>query len=367
MQKYRKLAGAVLAVTVGITSTTLVAAPAEAARPARIKGIVTTPDGTALPGIRVSALAEMAIGGVDQWVEVDTAVTGLDGRYSVGKLDDGTYRVRFDDPSGAYATEFYNDQVRAEDAEDVLLLPGGGMRELLPAELGSAGHLTGSVTGSSGSGIEGAQVTAYVEQDGQWIPFTSVSSGPDGRYDVGGLPGGVYTLGFHDPASSVTEYWNDRAVLAEADTLTIDNSGSTTGLDAQLATPLPPEPAPEPKPTPAPTPSPAPAPAPAPAAAPTVTAAPVAAAVTVVRKPRIRGLVKATQQLRVTRGTWNPTKVTRKIQWLANGKKIKRATKNRLRLTAKLVGKRISVRVVAAAPGRTPITVTTRRTKKVAG
>ena len=67
----------------------------------------------------------------------------------------------------------------------------------------------------------------------------------------------------------------------------------------------------------------------------------------------------------MTKGTWNPTVVKRKVQWLANGKKIKRATKNRLLLTKKLVGKRISVRIVATAEGRTPVTVTTRRTKKI--
>ena len=67
----------------------------------------------------------------------------------------------------------------------------------------------------------------------------------------------------------------------------------------------------------------------------------------------------------MTKGTWNPTTVTLKVKWLANGKRIKNATKNRLRLTAKLVGKRISVKVVASAAGRTPVTVTTRRTKRV--
>ena len=84
-----------------------------------------------------------------------------------------------------------------------------------------------------------------------------------------------------------------------------------------------------------------------------------------VKRPRIRGVVAVTQVLRVTRGTWNPTKVSRKIQWLANGKRIKGATKARLRVTKKLVGKRLSVRVIASAPEHTRLLVKTRRTKKV--
>jgi hypothetical protein len=84
-----------------------------------------------------------------------------------------------------------------------------------------------------------------------------------------------------------------------------------------------------------------------------------------VKRPRVRGLAKIAQVLRVTRGTWNPTTVSRKIQWLANGKRIKGATKARLRVTAKLAGKRLSVRVVASAPQRTPLVVTTRTTKSI--
>lgn len=375
----KRVVGTLLAATVGLTSAAVVAGPAEAAPPARIKGIVSAAGGGVLAGIRVAALAEMNVGGIDQWVEVDSAVTGVDGRYSVGKLEEGTYRVRFDDPAGGYSTEFYNDVTRADEAEDIVLVKGGGMRDLAPTVLGGAAHLTGVVTGSTGAGIEGAEVTTYVEQDGGWVPFTTVLTAAGGRYDLGGLPGGVYKLGFNDPATKVAEYWNDEAALADADTLTVQNAGSTSGLNAQLATPLPtPEPTPEATPaTPEPSATPTADPAPTTTTDPAPTAttpvqqgapAPVATTstkVVMVKAPRIRGLAKVDQVLRVTRGTWNPTKVSRKIQWLANGKRIKGATKARLRVTKKLVGKRLSVRVVASAPQLTKLVVTTRTTKNV--
>lgn len=371
-----RVVGTLLAATVALTSTVVLSAPADAAgKPARIRGIVTTADGHALAGIRVAALAEMTVGGTDQWVEVDSAVTGADGRYSVGKLDDGTYRVRFDDGAGRYSTEFYNDKPRAAEAEDVVLLPGGGMRDLLPTELGGAAHLTGLVTGTTGSGIAGAEVTAYVVQDGTWIPFVSVTTLDNGRYDVGGLPGGAYTLGFHDPATGVTEYWNDEAVLADAEMLTVDSAGTTSGLDARLATPVPETPqTPDPVPTtPSTTPSttdPAPATSPAasPVATPVTTAPPTTTrVVSMVKRPRVKGVPARAHVLRVTRGSWNPTTVSRTIQWLADGKRIKGATKARLRVTRKLVGKRISVRVVASAAQHTDLVVKTRRTKRVRG
>ncbi|WP_210503074.1 carboxypeptidase regulatory-like domain-containing protein [Nocardioides xinjiangensis] len=366
MHKHSKLGGAALAVTVGITSALLVAAPAEAAKPTRIKGLVATADGVGLAGIVVTTLADPT--GTGQWVPVDDAVTGIDGKYNVGKLDDGWYRVRFDDPTGAYATEFHHDATRIESATPVDLT-NGGMPTLATAYLDGAAHLLGTVSGSDGNPVAGAEVTAYVVQGAAWTSFRTVVAGPDGAYDVGGLPAGDYTLGFRDPASGVTEYWNDRHTISEADPVTVP---SVDRYDVELATPgTPQEPTPEPDPTPT-TPDPAPAPTVAATPITTTTATPATtspapAALSVVRKPRIRGLVKVGQRLRVTKGTWNAPSLTRKVQWLANGKVITKATKTRLRLTRKLLGKRISVRVVATAAGHTPVTVTTRRTKKVAG
>ncbi len=74
MRTYQKLGGAVLAVTVGMTSTMLVAGPAQAAKPTRIKGVVTTAEGVPLAGIVVTTLADPT--GTGQWVPMDDAVTG---------------------------------------------------------------------------------------------------------------------------------------------------------------------------------------------------------------------------------------------------------------------------------------------------
>lgn len=361
----KRVVGTLLAATVGLTSATVLSSPAGAAPPIRIHGVVTTAGGTGLPGIHVTALGERTVDGVAQWVEIDTATTAADGSYNVGKLPDGNYKVRYDDPSGSYSTEFYNDAFRPADATVVELR--SGRFDMAPVVLGGAAHLSGLVTGSTGVGIVGAEVTAYVEQDGAWAPLTTIETVENGRWDLGLLPGGAYKLGFRDPATGVVEYWNDNASLADADTLTVQDAGSTSGLNAQLATPVPePTPAPTPEPTPTPTADPtstttAP---PAPQVA-TTTATTTTARVVMVKRPRIKGVAAVARTVRVTRGTWNPTKVSRKIQWLANGKRIKGATKARLRVTGKLVGKRLSVRVVASAPQRTKLVVTTRTTRSV--
>ena len=66
--------------------------------------------------------------------------------------------------------------------------------------------------------------------------------------------------------------------------------------------------------------------------------------------PKAAGKLKVGKKLTVSKGTWN-VPVTVKYQWLANGKKIKKATKGAYKLTAKDKGKKISVKVTASAPG----------------
>jgi 5-hydroxyisourate hydrolase-like protein (transthyretin family) len=349
---YLRAAGALLATTVGVTSAVAVAGAADAAPPIRISGTVVTADGTPLPNITVTVLRT-------DGVVAGSAATDSSGIWRVMRPADGTYTIRFDDPSGAYASEWYNDKKSLEEA-DLVDFNEGQRSDMGQTDLGAAAHLSGFVTGSTGAGIAGADVTAYVMKNGAWSPLLTADTQSDGRYDLGLLPGGTYTLGFHDPATNVGEYWNDRAELKDADTLQLSKAGTTTGLNAQLATPLP-TPTENPSPTPTTTPS------TTTTTSPTGTQPPTTAAkaVTVAVRPRIKGIAKVAKVLKVTKGTWTPTTVTRKIQWLANGKRIKGATKNKLRLTKKLAGKRISVRVVASAPGLTSLKITTKRTKQV--
>jgi hypothetical protein len=378
VEQRKRVAGALLATTVGLTSVTALTSPAEANpnRPIRIKGLVTTPGKAPLPlaDVRVVALAQMEIDGLSQWVEVDSDTTGDDGRYNVGKLEHDVYRVQFDDLSKTYVTEYWDDALRLEDAQNVVLKPGD-KRTLPDVQLGGIAQLTGKVTGSSGEGLAGAEVTTYRKRNDAWQEFETVVTDANGTYVIDHLLGGDYTLRFFDPISGVTEYWNNKLALSDAGTIQLQSSGVSDQYDAQLATPVAEEPTPEP--TPEPTLEPTPTPTTPTTTTGTTTGTTTSTAtgtstttasagkVLVVKKPRIKGFAKVDQRLRVTKGAWNPTTAKRKIQWLANGKKIKGATKMRLRLTRKMAGKKISVKVTAKAAGMTSVTVRTAPTKKV--
>ena len=120
----KKTTALLLAPFVGLAPfVVLASSPAEAAPPSRISGTVTVAGVGGVAGIKVTALE---LGGGGQWAEADNAVTAVGGAYQIGKFVSGTYRVRFDDPSGTYETEFYNDETRVDLAQDIELQQGGG-------------------------------------------------------------------------------------------------------------------------------------------------------------------------------------------------------------------------------------------------
>lgn len=66
---------------------------------------------------------------------------------------------------------------------------------------------------------------------------------------------------------------------------------------------------------------------------------------TKVKSPSVRGTMKVGRKLTAYRGSWSPSPMAYRYQWLRNGHKIKKATKSSYRLTRKDRGAKISVRV----------------------
>ena len=85
----------------------------------------------------------------------------------------------------------------------------------------------------------------------------------------------------------------------------------------------------------------------------------------VVAVPKVRGTLKVGKTIAVAKGTWTPSTVTLKYQWLANGTKIKKATKSKFTITRPQLGKRLQVRITASAPGLTTKIVTTKPSAKI--
>lgn len=83
------------------------------------------------------------------------------------------------------------------------------------------------------------------------------------------------------------------------------------------------------------------------------------------RPPRIVGTARSGKTLTASFENWAP-KPRYSYTWYANGKAIPHATKSSLKLTKKLVGKRISVKVTGTKHGYATMSTTSKQTKKVA-
>ena len=81
-------------------------------------------------------------------------------------------------------------------------------------------------------------------------------------------------------------------------------------------------------------------------------------------KPKIKGAAEVGKRLRVVTGAW-PDGVQLKIQWYADGERIRGATGKKLLLAQSLRGKRISVKVTGTKQGYRPSKATSTHTAVV--
>ena len=69
------------------------------------------------------------------------------------------------------------------------------------------------------------------------------------------------------------------------------------------------------------------------------------------KPPKITGKARLKRTVKVSVGTWTPKPDSYTYQWLLNGKAIKGATRSTLKITSSMVGKKLSVLVVAKKAG----------------
>jgi hypothetical protein len=100
------------------------------------------------------------------------------------------------------------------------------------------GHITGTVKNASAAGLADIWVTAYrSDGGGGWNWANSTSTLADGSYDLGGLDAGSLRVEFRDYSDVyVTQCYNGKPNLAAGDDVAVTAGGTTSGVDATLAT-----------------------------------------------------------------------------------------------------------------------------------
>jgi hypothetical protein len=160
--------------------------------------------------------------------------TDADGRYEVS-VPPGAYKIQFDDPSGTYASGFYNTSGLKLDIASGSIVPVGdgpltGIDQVLPLAV----PFSGTVTGPGGTPL--ADITVDVCDAGSCFDFAT--TGEDGHYSRALVPG-TYTFWFRDPNGvyangSYSASAPDGFVSGQNTGTSLTVPPAATGIDIQL-------------------------------------------------------------------------------------------------------------------------------------
>ncbi|HET7700689.1 MAG TPA: carboxypeptidase-like regulatory domain-containing protein, partial [Candidatus Limnocylindria bacterium] len=175
---------------------------------------------------------------------VASANSNMDGTYTVGGLDDGTYRVSVATGGSAcsgFADEFYRDQPDGSTATPVVV-SGGGTTSGIDITLGNGttGAIRGRVTNTSGTPLNGCVVDAINTSTGEIVfSQTTLALAPDGTYVITPLAPAPYKVRFRACSDGGVfyggEFHADRADGASADIVTVTAGSTTAGIHGTLA------------------------------------------------------------------------------------------------------------------------------------
>lgn len=227
-------------VQVGVTTPAidaeLTSVEAEAQGRGDIRGTVTSA-ATSKPikGIEVCAFSEF---------EEECALTGATGEYELSSLPDGSYAVEFASPMLGgldYATQYYDGSEMVGGASLVQVRDDAVSADV-DASLRHGAEIEGVVSSAAdGAGIDEALVCAVGTAE---EPPRCAVSGPSGSYDIRGLDGGSYYVGFDAGEAFVIQYYDRVDTASQAQAVTVSSGGRLTGIDAVLMpvlAPAPPE------------------------------------------------------------------------------------------------------------------------------
>lgn len=219
---------------------------------AAIAGRVTKPDGPdagsspdPIEGVCVSAATASGATDAGAW---GAAITDASGDYVVAGLGTGggasrAFLVSFEECGGArtVAREWYDDASSVDTATPVTVT-AGTRTSAINALLEPAGTVSGAVTTASGGGADSVCVAAFLPTQSTTqatTPVAFTTTAYDGTFSLENVKYGTYRIYFAPCGVNVMElrgeWYNDAATAAAATTVTVGDSSSPTGINAQLA------------------------------------------------------------------------------------------------------------------------------------
>jgi len=163
--------------------------------------------------------------------EYRCAITGSSGEYAITSLPSGSYAVDFYG-IGEYASQYYKNKVYAAEAEEVSVTAESTSGNI-DAEMQLDGKISGVVTSAATSApLEGVSVCRYAVHEEYFGICTSTNA--QGEYSISGLAATEYKIEFSSSENYLTQYYNGKDSLAEADTVAVTPGEMKSGIDGAL-------------------------------------------------------------------------------------------------------------------------------------
>lgn len=166
------------------------------------------------------------------------------GAYVVSGLPDGDYTIDFWPPGSlGYVSEVYDSKFFWEDATMVPIVAANTVAGI-DAELVQGGGISGAIT-SAFTGMPLSNIFLCGREGFGKNRIVECEVTDDaGRYTLAGMPPGSYKVEFSAPMEVFaddgfpTQYYNQKATLAEAEVVAVTAANTTVGIDARLGPPV---------------------------------------------------------------------------------------------------------------------------------
>jgi hypothetical protein len=200
--------------------------------------------GGKIAGTVTDAATHEPIGGLSVCADFHDACATTDssGSYEIPRLPTGSFEVRFGpDWATGYLPQYYDGNATLAEAEAIPVTAGestGGV----DAAMVEGASISGTVTdASSHQGAPLVQVCARDPGNGNIVRCDQTDA--EGRYSIVGLVAGAYAVRFSPGYAEgggtpnrnyLTQYYDAKATLAEAEPVTVGDGAKRSGIDAVM-------------------------------------------------------------------------------------------------------------------------------------
>jgi 5-hydroxyisourate hydrolase-like protein (transthyretin family) len=199
---------------------------------ATIEGTFTTADGQPVKDIWVQLYRNDDNG---EWQAIGGDKSNTSGHYAVTGLLSDSYRIAFVDWAAHYATQYYPDATSLSNASDISVTSGETLSDI-DSTLAEGGKISGALTTQLGEPVADIEAQAYRQEGNEWQKAGVSTTDSDGAYNLSGLSGGSYRIGFIDPFNRYpTQYYPNASQLSDATDIALTMGQSSSEINSALA------------------------------------------------------------------------------------------------------------------------------------